>query len=130
MSAFCPVELEGRRGGSRRKGAGKGPRPRPATTPVKAHAQLRFDAQRARLVMTRGRFRDVIVKDKATSACIGTTQTIACEDVVDLRPTRLLSGVHVLSIFAEVGMRMTKTGRRAPPFTALGVRFGLSGRCG
>eukprot|EP00964_Phaeocystis_antarctica_P007487 scaffold4053_cov21-Phaeocystis_antarctica.AAC.1 len=48
MSAFCLVE--GRRGGSRRIGAGKGPRPRPATTPVKAHAQLRFYAQRARLV--------------------------------------------------------------------------------
>eukprot|EP00964_Phaeocystis_antarctica_P067673 scaffold40955_cov101-Phaeocystis_antarctica.AAC.4 len=65
MSAFCPVELEGRRGGSRRKGTGKGPRPRPATTPVKAHAQLRFDAQRARLVMARGRVRDVVVKDRA-----------------------------------------------------------------
>eukprot|EP00964_Phaeocystis_antarctica_P110756 scaffold75113_cov45-Phaeocystis_antarctica.AAC.1 len=26
-------------------------------------------------------------------------------------------------------MRTTKTGRRAPPFTALGVRLGLSGRC-
>ena len=63
MSAFCLVE--GRRGGSRRKGAGKGPRPRPATTPVKAHVQLRFDAQRARLVMTRGRVRDMIVKDRA-----------------------------------------------------------------
>eukprot|EP00964_Phaeocystis_antarctica_P001755 scaffold917_cov31-Phaeocystis_antarctica.AAC.2 len=49
MSAVCLV----RRGGSRRKGAGKGTRPRPATTPVKAHVQLRFDAQRARLVMTR-----------------------------------------------------------------------------
>ena len=50
--------------------------------------------------------------------------------MVDLRLTRLLSGVHVFSIFAEVGMRTTKTGRRAPPFTALGVRFGLSCRCG
>ena len=127
MSAFCLVE--GRRGGSRRKGAGKGPRPRPATTPVKAHVQLRFDAQRARLVMTRGRVRDVIVKDRADSASI-LAQIIGCEDVVDLRPTRLLSGVHVLSIFAHVGMRTTKTGRRAPQFTALGVRFGLSGRCG
>ena len=45
--------------------------------------------------------------------------SIGCEDVVDLRPTRLLSGVHMFSIFAEVGMRTTKTGRRAPPFTAL-----------
>eukprot|EP00964_Phaeocystis_antarctica_P135974 scaffold100378_cov30-Phaeocystis_antarctica.AAC.1 len=54
MSAFCLVE-----GRSRRKGAGKGPRPPPATTPVKAHAQ------RARLVMTQGRVRDVIVKDRA-----------------------------------------------------------------
>ena len=32
--------------------------------------------------------------------------------MVDLRPTRLLSGVHVFSIFAEVGKRTTKTGRR------------------
>eukprot|EP00964_Phaeocystis_antarctica_P120382 scaffold84127_cov27-Phaeocystis_antarctica.AAC.1 len=62
-AAFCPVD-EGRRGGSRRKGAGKGPRPRPATKPVKAHAQPRFDAQRACLVMTRGRVEDVIVKDR------------------------------------------------------------------
>ena len=68
-AAFCLVE--GRRGGSRRKGAGKGPRPRPAAKPVKAHAQLRFDSQRARLVMTRGLVRDVIVKDRANSACIG-----------------------------------------------------------
>jgi len=67
-AAFCPVE--GRRGGSRRKGAGKGPRPRPAAKPVEAHAQLRFDAQRARLVRVRVRARDVIVKDRANSACI------------------------------------------------------------
>ena len=66
-AAFCLVE--GRRGRSRRKGAGKGPRPRPR--PVKAHAQLRCDSQRAHLVMTRGRVRDVIVKDRANSACIG-----------------------------------------------------------
>eukprot|EP00964_Phaeocystis_antarctica_P020770 scaffold11493_cov36-Phaeocystis_antarctica.AAC.2 len=92
--------------------------------------QLRFDAQRARLVMTRGRVRDVIVKDRADTVAIGARQSTGCEDVVDLRPTRLLSGVHVLSIFAEVGMRTTKTGRRAPLFTALGARFGLSGRCG
>ena len=39
--------------------------------------------------------------------------------MVDLRLTRLLSAEHVFSIFAEVGMRTTKTGRRAPPFTAL-----------
>eukprot|EP00964_Phaeocystis_antarctica_P037375 scaffold21342_cov82-Phaeocystis_antarctica.AAC.1 len=102
-AAFCLVE--GRRGGSRRKGAGKGPRPRPAAKPVKAHAQLRFDSQRARLVMTRGRVRDVIVKDRASSACIG-------------------------AMFAEVGIRTTNTGRRAPPFTALGGRLRLSCRCG
>ena len=35
MSAFCL--FEGRRGGSRRKGAGEGPRPRPATKAVKAY---------------------------------------------------------------------------------------------
>ena len=46
-------------------------------------------------------------------------QSIGCEDMVDVRPTRLLSGMHVFSISAEVGMRTTKTGRRAPPFTAL-----------
>eukprot|EP00964_Phaeocystis_antarctica_P130178 scaffold94058_cov63-Phaeocystis_antarctica.AAC.1 len=57
---FCLVE--GRRGGSRRKGAGKGPRPRPAN----------------------------IVKDRADSASI-LAQIIGCEVVVDLRPTRLLS---------------------------------------
>eukprot|EP00964_Phaeocystis_antarctica_P120383 scaffold84127_cov27-Phaeocystis_antarctica.AAC.2 len=50
--------------------------------------------------------------------------------MVDVRPTRLLSGMHVFSISAEVGMRTTKTGRRAPPFTALGVRFRHSCRCG
>ena len=86
---------------------------------------------------------------------IGARKSIGCEDVVDLRLTRLLSGVHVFSIFAEVGMRttkFTKTGRRArrlrrvvrglgraflylsiylaPPFTALGGRFRLSCRCG
>jgi len=128
-AAFCPVELEGRRGGSRREGAGEGPRPRPATKTVKADAQLRFDAHCAHLVMTQGQVRDVIVKDRADSVCID-TQTAGCEDVVDLRPTRLLSAVHVFNIFAEVGMRTTKTGRRAPPFTALGARFGLSCRCG
>ena len=34
---------------------------------MKAHAQLRFDAQRARLVMILGRVRDVIVKDRAVT---------------------------------------------------------------
>ena len=39
--------------------------------------------------------------------------------MVDLRPTRLLSGVHVFNTLAEVGMGTTNTGRRVPPFTAL-----------
>ena len=60
-AAICPsngVEEEG--------DEKEGPRPRPATKIIKAHAQLRFvtirrEGKRARLVSVRARVRDVIV---------------------------------------------------------------------
>ena len=63
-AAICPskdVEEEGDE-----KVRGEGPRPRPATKVMKAHAQLRFvtvrrEGKRARLVSVRARVRDVIV---------------------------------------------------------------------
>ena len=63
-AAICPskdVEEEGDE-----KVRGEGPRPRPATKVMKAHAQLRFvtvrrEGKRARLVSVRARARDVIV---------------------------------------------------------------------
>eukprot|EP00964_Phaeocystis_antarctica_P015211 scaffold8398_cov25-Phaeocystis_antarctica.AAC.1 len=99
MADFCLVE--GLRGGSRRKGAGKGPRPRPATTPMKAHAQLRFDAQRARLVMILGRVRDVIVKDIGPSRCDWRTPKYRLRGRGRPETNAIASGVHVFSIFPK-----------------------------
>eukprot|EP00964_Phaeocystis_antarctica_P038504 scaffold22023_cov41-Phaeocystis_antarctica.AAC.1 len=41
---------------------------------------------------------------QARHGAIGARQSIGCEDVVDLRPTRLLSGVHVSAGLAASGL--------------------------
>ena len=104
----CPPRTSRRKSTGR---CGRGPSPSPSSQGRDAQTQLRFDAQRAYLVRIRVRARGCGCKDRAASV-YRNNRPQPLQDVIELGPKRLPSGVRVFSTFVRAGMRTAKAGRR------------------